>query len=724
MKRYAIALLMFVAAIAVGCSQSGPGPSAYKRGLTQLREGDPKAASETFTKLDKDSPDSYWGKMGLAAYQECEGYDIDAAHTYQKVLQDTADYIPALTAMTRLALKQDRPQVAWATADRAFKLDAFDPQAASTYAMVMLASGKNDDALSAIKNALDHHSGNPNLLLAQAEYYFNKGFPDSVRISCHKALDSKTTDSLLLSVAGIYARLGLADSSAAFYHQAVEKGAKNYYIKAGAADGFSEIGYFDDARRMIDDLAQSKSPSYRKFRAAKTMYEKMGKPFSAFMFYIDSYRLFANVPTALVDLAHLRIKLRQDEIASAHYDQAMSLANTQKYSNNDMIAFEMDRAEKEFNAGNGVSASALIKEILDDPPEDYRAMRVVTLYYGFMADEANAATMLNGFEKFAKDNAMTQLDAADIFRRLDSLDRAKGHYDEVLKTNKFQYGAILGMLDIFDRMKGPEKALAFLNSQNPSISLYRPVALKKFNYLMALNRYSDALSFAQTLIDDGPGATERYRLAAKAAKADGKPDIVKATYDKELANNPNNPEAHADVAQYYLAENKTAEANKAVADALALDSMNIKARLVKADLFENQNMPDSSKAIYEALLKYNEFVPEALYKLAMMDLTQGQNFQQVQNYAIRAVEIEPRNPIYLELLGRAQNAMKDFGGAISSFDRALKASPDNAELYYYAGMNYIDARKNSKAREYLTKAVRLGLNDDLSESAKNAIKLL
>ncbi len=724
MKRYTIALVTFLGVIVVGCSQSGPGPSAYKKGLAQLRAGDPKAASGTFTKLEKDSPDSFWGKMGLAAYQECEGYDIDAAHTYQTILKDTADYIPALTAFSRLALKQDRPQVAWATADRAFKLDAFDPGAASTYALVMLASGKNDDALSAINNALDHNSGNPDLLMMQAEYYLNKGFPDSARVFCHKALDSKTSDSLLLSVGGLYARLGLADSSAAFYRQAVEKGNKNYYIKAGAADGFSEIGYFDDARRMIDDLAGFKSPSYRKFRAAKMMYEEMGKPFSAFMFYIDSYRLFAGVPTALVDLAHLRIKLRQDEIASAHYDQAMALASSQKYSNIDMVAFDMDRAEQEFNAGNGVSASALIKEILDDPPEDYRAMRVATLYYGFMADEANAATMLNGFEKFASDNAVAQLDAADIFRRLDSLDRAKGHYETVLETDKFQYGAIMGMLDIFDRMKSPEKALQFLSGQNPAISLYRPVALKKFNYLMALGRYDDALAFAQTLIDDGPGATERYRFAAKAAKANGKPDVVKEIFDKELANNPDNPEAHADVAEYYSTENKADDAKKAAADALALDSMNVKAQLVKAGLFESENMPDSSTAIYRRLLKYNEFVSEALYKLALINLSKGENLQQAQNYAIRAVEVQPKNPVYLGLLGRAQNAMKDYGGATASFDRALQASPDNAELYYYAGMNYINAKKKDQARKYLTKAIDLGLNDDLSKSATSAIKLL
>ncbi len=724
MKHFAIVIMVIAAVIAGGCSDSGPVPSEYKKGLALLRAGDPKEAADIFIRLDSLEVGSPWGKMGKAAYQECEGFEIDAASTYQAVLKDTADFIPALAAYSRLALKQGRPQVAWAAAERAYKIDAFNPEAASAFARVNLAAGKNEHGRDVLNAALEHNSGHPGLLILQAEYFLNTGDVDAARSSCRRALDSKRSDSLLLDAAGFYARLGLVDSAAVLYHEAVDKGQKNFYIKAAAADGLAEIGYFDDARRLIGDLEHSLSPSYRKFRAAKIMYENMDKPFSAFMFFIDAYRLFGNVPSALIDLAHLRIKIRQNKIAMAHYDQAIAIGESARYNSFDLIAFDMDRAEQEFNAGSGISASAMIKYVLDDPPEDYRAMRVATLYYGYMADKENAKTMLDGFEKFSMDNAVKRIDAADIFRRLDSLDRARGHYEAVLNTNRFEYRAIMGMLDIFDRQKQPAQALEFLAGRNPEISRYRPVAMKKYNYLMALGRYDDALAFAQSLIDIGPGATERFRLAAKAAVAAGKPNMAENIFKQELALNPQNPDAHADLAEYYWNNGLTADADKAIADALALDSNNVKAHLTKARLFADANLPDSAIAIYRKLLQYDEFIAEALHQMSLYHLLKGENLQQAQNYAIRAIEVENKNPVFHAMLGRIQNAQKNYAAATITYDRALKNNPDNAELYYYAGMNFIDARKKNQAREYLGKAIALGLKEDLKKSAETAIRLL
>lgn len=724
MKKFVIAILIISAVILSGCSQSGPGPREYNKALALLRAGDPKAASEKFILLDSLETDSPWGKMGKAAYQECEGFEIDAASSYQAVLRDTADFIPALAAYSRITLKLGRPQIAWAAAERAYKLDAYNPEAASAFARVNLAAGKNREGYDILTAALERNSGHPGLLMLKARYFLNAGDVESAKSCCRDALGTTRTDSLLLDVASLYARLGLADSSAAFYREAVEKGKKNAYILAGAADGLSELGYFDDARRLIDKLGQFKSPTYRKFRSAKIMYENMNKPFSAFMFFIDAYRVFGGVPAALVDLARLRIKIRQSKIATAHYDQAMALAETAKYDYFDMVALEMDRAEQEFNVGNGIGASALIKDFLDDPPEDYRAMRVATLYYGYMADRESAKVMLDGFEEFALDNAVKRLDAADIFRRLDSLDRARGHYEEVLKTNKFDYRAILGILDIFDRRNQPQPALEFLAALEPEISLYRPVALKKYDYLMALGRYDEALAFAQTMISAGSGATERFRMAARAAAAAGNAEKTGEIYKQELALNPQNPQAHADLAEYYWNNNKAPEADKAIIDALALDSNNVAAGLTKARIFAARNLPDSAVAVYKKILKFDEFIGEALYQMALYHLNRGDNLQQANNYAIRAIEVEQKNPVFHAMLGRIQNAEKNFAAATITYDRALKNNPDNAELLYYAGMNFADAGKKNQAREYLGKAITMGLTGELKASAEATIKSL
>lgn len=724
MKKFAIAILTIVSIILTGCGESGPGPGDFNKGLTQLRAGNSSEAYKIFAKLDSLSANSPWGKLGRAIYHECESFEYDALNVYQMIIRDTADFLPALLGFSGMTLADGRPHIALGAARRAAKIEAFNPDVISALAMALIVSGENDEALKELDIGFEKNGDHPKLLIARAEYYLNIGDPDAARLSCQSAIKAAKSDSVLLDVADIYARLGFADSSAYYYKEAAGNIDDNYYLAASAADGLVKLGYFDDARIVVDDLQKSGSDSFRKLQASRLLYEYQEKPFSAYMFFVDAYRLFSKIPSVLLDLAHLRIKMGDSKLSVAHYDQAVVHADQSGYPKNNLIAIDLDRAERYFDIGDGVNASGGIKYLLDDPPEDYRAMRVAALFYGFLGDDKSAQTMLDGFESFTTNNAYLTVDCADVFRRIDSLDRAEGLYKKSLALKKFDYRAIMGMLDIFDRREKPDQALEFLNGLDNHVSLFRPIALKKFDYLMALKRFDEAFSFAKKIIENGPGAVERYGLALNAAKAAGKQDMIPALLDQMIDANPENARAHALLAEQYFEQGKHAEADNASGTALSFDPNNRTSWLIKARLQMHENNVDSAVAIYNSIMKYNEFVPEALYNLALMKLKSGQELQYARNHIYKALEVDPDNSDYYVVLGRIQNALKIFASANQAYQKAVLLDKSNSEAYYYSGMNNIDLNKKSEARKNLNKAISLGLKDEMKAKAEEALKQL
>lgn len=68
---------------------------------------------------------------------------------------------------------------------------------------------------------------------------------------------------------------------------------------------------------------------------------------------------------------------------------------------------------------------------------------------------------------------------------------------------------------------------------------------------------------------------------------------------------------------------------------------------------------------------------EAWYKLAVAYLGAGR-LDEARGSAERAVELEPRDPEYLNLLGGISSLKNDDEGALECFERAIEARPDHA----------------------------------------------
>lgn len=75
--------------------------------------------------------------------------------------------------------------------------------------------------------------------------------------------------------------------------------------------------------------------------------------------------------------------------------------------------------------------------------------------------------------------------------------------------------------------------------------------------------------------------------------------------------------------------------------------------------------------------------------------------------AERALAADPRNVERIIALGLAQSGARQFREAIATFTRGLELAPENATLLRWRGHRYLSVREMDRAREDLTRGLRL-----------------
>ncbi|UCD16543.1 MAG: hypothetical protein JSV44_08740 [Candidatus Zixiibacteriota bacterium] len=722
--RKLLTLAVVLLALFAACSKPGPGGKHFDEGVRQLRAGDPITAFRTFTALDSLESDSPYGSYGKALYYEKEQMNLNAVRAYEKTLELFPEFFPALISYARLSLDIGRPMRARIMAERAYRLEKYNPETMAVLVDALSAAGEMPKARRGIKEALIQNPEDPLLLLADARFRLHSGEFDRAMENCRQAVKSKPTAATLKQAGDIYRMLGLSDSASVRYRQALDRDKKDFYLRADIADIFIDMGYLFEARRLIESLSASPSRSHRYYQSFKKLYEALDQPFAAFSIYLDAYMHFANSPSVLIQLAHLRFVINQDPAAVSHYEQALLWAESNLYSVQDILSIKMDRAEQLFDRGHEVAASAEIKDILDDPPNEYPIIRVVSLYYSRLATVEQLTEMLKTLDGFTEGNTNRMLQTGDVYRRIDSLQRALSWYDRVLELDKLSHGAAIGKMLVFKQMGKPQKALAVLDGLDEYVSLYKTVAVEKYNLLMDLTEYNQALAYARDLIDAGPHDIGRYQMAIRAAEALGADDEVAGLYRMCLDRNPDNAYAHSFAAEHYLTLGEREQAKQHIARSTALDSTYLPAHIMRARLLLANGKTDSVKAIYKWVLTKNEYVDEALTGLVRLTLEHGGDYREAYNFASKACQVDNRNPLYMVLLGRVQGAMERYDLARSTYKYALTVFPDNAELNFYAGANYIKDKKPDKAKEHLKRALNLGLAEEQRREAEELLGTL
>jgi tetratricopeptide (TPR) repeat protein len=129
-----------------------------------------------------------------------------------------------------------------------------------------------------------------------------------------------------------------------------------------------------------------------------------------------------------------------------------------------------------------------------------------------------------------------------------------------------------------------------------------------------------------------------------------------AKLQAEVANVPDNDLAWANLAQAYLSNNQLEECKAAADKTLEISPDDMQANnLIGMYWMEKQDIP-RAKTQFELALKKESSNPTALYYLALITQSQGNN-QAALNYLLKAIEIAPNFKPAYDLSARIYDAM-------------------------------------------------------------------
>ena len=123
-----------------------------------------------------------------------------------------------------------------------------------------------------------------------------------------------------------------------------------------------------------------------------------------------------------------------------------------------------------------------------------------------------------------------------------------------------------------------------------------------------------------------------------------------------------------------------------------------------ADAYAKGGSPDSSIMTYFDLAKKQPNNALPIYKIGAVYGRIVGNLDSSIVYLTKAIEMDPKQDLYVEDLGVAYGMKKDYANLLKTYEAAIQRNPKYAPYYFNIGVTYREMGNPAKADEYFKKA--------------------
>ncbi len=169
-------------------------------------------------------------------------------------------------------------------------------------------------------------------------------------------------------------------------------------------------------------------------------------------------------------------------------------------------------------------------------------------------------------------------------------------------------------------------------------------------------------------------------------------------FNKAVAYDPMNEEAHRMLGTAYLFSNRFTEAEKALKKCIEIYPENYSGYSMLGQVWYTQQKPDSALPYLDKALFYKRNVTEA-YFYAGQCMLQKNNFAKAAEYFENGVKNNGNIPEMYEGLGLAYLNLANYSMAEAAFNNALAMNPNYVRAYYYLAQVYQRTNEKAKADE-------------------------
>jgi Flp pilus assembly protein TadD/4-amino-4-deoxy-L-arabinose transferase-like glycosyltransferase len=171
-----------------------------------------------------------------------------------------------------------------------------------------------------------------------------------------------------------------------------------------------------------------------------------------------------------------------------------------------------------------------------------------------------------------------------------------------------------------------------------------------------------------------PNLTQARNNLANLLSDTGDRDLARQAYEAAITADPRNAAAHANLASWHLIGDDLAQAQRKVADALAIDADHSESLRLLGVILEGQNRFPEAREAYERALQFTREahrIENNLASLAMKD----ERLDEAREHLGRAIELKPDYALAWMNLGVLHANEGDLAEAESALRRAIRYDP-------------------------------------------------
>ncbi|MEZ5307590.1 MAG: tetratricopeptide repeat protein [Pyrinomonadaceae bacterium] len=365
-------------------------------------------------------------------------------------------------------------------------------------------------------------------------------------------------------------------------------------------------------------------------------------------------------------------------------------------------------------------------------PENLSLIQMLAETLARTGDVDSAAKVIkSGSEKLSgKQAAGLMMALGDIYSDHDRFDSAMFSYRDALRLRGITAGKAVGdedrgfallvisrmlqLLQLSNRVPDADKLIDDSRGlfSNDDFVLDK----ERISLMRSTGRRTEALNLVKALRIKAPGDYSLLRREAEILTDLGRVEegvaLISDLIDNKPADSPRSMKYDDFVNRLFIAglfveagrsDDALANAEKAFALANGEQSKQLaKLKIISAQIVGG-NLGDAEQNLKD-LLKQTPNNPMALNDLGYVYLQKGTNFEEAARFIERAVDIDPRNPEYLENLGLAYFKLGDLEKAEKTLRKAIRIDVGSAEAHETLGDVLAKKGQKSEARVYWSKA--------------------
>ncbi len=257
-------------------------------------------------------------------------------------------------------------------------------------------------------------------------------------------------------------------------------------------------------------------------------------------------------------------------------------------------------------------------------------------------------------------------------------------------------------------------------------------ALRTDNLAYQLTTSGQALAedgdwpLAQRAFENAARANPRYAPAwtwlGQARQQTGTPGALEAL-NQALRLTPTDPGALSMRGLYYQ---QHGDYPRALADyqlAVAADPQNIIWQMALGDVYDRIGNLNGALLAYQTATESAPADPQTWRALALFCLSRDIFIEELAFPAAKkALELDPGNPLSLDLLGQANMGLEKFSEAEILFKKAIATAPDDASPHFHLGLLYLHLGKLPDSELELRTTLHLDPSGQIGERARRILE--